>query len=103
MLKEQLSGLTLALIDEVTVETFSFTGDHVAATLGTLNGAICAPLLELRINSPASLTIHGQGFEIVWENIICSGQQLSVIRNGRPAIYRVEKRSDRRPQTRRLP
>ena len=87
MLKEKLDGLSVSISDETIIEDFTFVGDNIIATIGSANGAVCGPILNLQINNSSSLTIKGEGFEINWENIEITDDQINVIRNGKPAIY----------------
>lgn len=90
MLKEKLLGLSVSLIDESIVETFSFVSDHLAATIGTKGGPVCAPILSFEIVGPRSLHIVGQGFRISWDQGEIGPERLSVWRNGIPALYRID-------------
>jgi hypothetical protein len=103
MLNELLEGLKVTLNDENIVEDFTFSGDNVIATIGTVNGPVCAPILEFKINNPSSLTVKGQGFEISWESIQISDSQVSTIRNGKPAIYKIKGNFTPKQKERRLP
>jgi len=53
--------------------------------------------------APSSLTVKGQGFEIVWEEIDIGDDRESVVRNGRPAVYQIEARAPSRTASTRLP
>ena len=89
MLKEKLDGLSVSISDETIIEDFTFAGDNIIATIGLANGAVCGPILDLQIIDPSSLTIKGEGFEFNWENIEIFDDQIKVIRNGKPAIYKI--------------
>ncbi|MBF0274728.1 MAG: hypothetical protein HQK84_05805 [Nitrospinae bacterium] len=85
--ENKLIGLTVSLIDERLIETFSFTSDHVSATIGTKDGAVCAPILSFDAVRPDSVRIYGEGFEILWEDIEIGPVCVSVRRNGVPVVY----------------
>lgn len=93
MLKDKLLGLSVSLIDESIVEIFRFASDHLAATIGTKGGPVCAPILALEIVGPVSLRIVGQGFRISWDQVEIGPERLSVRRNGIPAQYRIDRQS----------
>lgn len=90
MLKDRLNGLKVELLDDEIFEQFTFYGDKVSATIGTVNGPVCAPILDLEENAPTSLQIQGQGFEFYWEDITISETQITTIRNGKAAIYKIQ-------------
>jgi len=89
MLIEILKGMSVSLNDGDVVEDLMFDGEIVFATIGEKNGAVCAPTLELEINSESSLTVKGHGFEINWECIEINNNQISTIRNGKHSIYQI--------------
>lgn len=90
MLKDKLQGLKLSLDDNDTVEVFHFGSNNVSATLGTVNGPVCAPILDFKITSESSILIEGQGIEITWESIEIGANELRTIRNGKKSVYIIQ-------------
>ncbi len=87
MLIEKLEGLKISLNDSNIVEVLTFGSNTVFAIIGKKNGAVCAPILELKIRNETSITINGQGFEINLENIDIKEDNISAIRNGNKTTY----------------
>ena len=103
MISKDLEGLKVSLNDERIVEDFQFAGDKVIATIGTKDGAVCAPILDLKIINPSALTIEGQGLAIKWEDVQITDSQILTIRNGKPAIYSIERKFIPEQRKRHLP
>lgn len=89
MVANELQGLEVARVDRDVVERFRFSPDHVSATLGHDNGAVCSPVLQLVILGADSARIHGDGFDVTWCEIKVGPESLNVLRNGAPAEYRI--------------
>jgi len=101
MLNKKLDGLQAELVDNERVETLSFNGGSISATLGVKNGAVTAPILEYKITGESSLEISGI-FSIKWENIEFEENRINVARNGEHVVYKITKISTKKQQ-RRLP
>lgn len=102
MLLEKIDGLYVSLVDENEIQDFSFGGDSVSATLGTQDGAVCAPILTAHEVDEATLIIKDQGIEIKWDNIEITDSSINVTRNGKPATYKITGKRPDLPK-RRLP
>ncbi len=102
MLLERIDGLKVSLVDENTIEVFSFGDDSVSATLGTKDGPVCGPILTAHEVDDASLIISDQSFEIKWDNVEITDSEIKVIRNGKSATYEITDKRPGRPK-RRLP
>jgi hypothetical protein len=87
--KIELEGLTVSLLDEVAIEDLSFHGNKASATLGTRDGPLCAPILEVLVTGPDSVQIKGQSVLIDWQGIKIGENEVQVVRNGRPSVYRI--------------
>jgi len=92
MLKSELKGLTLSIVDDSIIEDLSFSDDSVTATIGTNDGAVCAPVLNYEITGDDSLLIDKESFNIEWQKIEFGGNTITVIRNDAPAVYRIVSR-----------
>ena len=103
MIEKELEGLKVSISDKNIIEDFTFSGNRVIATMGTVDGAVCAPILELKILSPSSIAIKGQSFEITWEDIQISEKQITTTRNGKPAIDNIKEKIVSKERVRRLP
>ena len=103
MLKEELEGLNLSIIDEALIEDLGFTGNSVTATIGTKVGPVCAPLLEYEVTGNDSLVIDKESFNIQWNKIELKEDTVDVIRNGAPAVYKVVSKQSDASVKRRLP
>ena len=90
MLIKSLKGLNVSLKDNNVIQEFRFGDNSVAATIGTKDGAVCAPLLTLTINGDSSITMHGQSIELKWENIEINEKYISALCNGKPSIYDIK-------------
>lgn len=90
MLKEQLKNLKVSLIDNIIIEDFEFNEDKIHATIGTTNSHISARILNLKINTPSSITLDGQDIEINWDDIQISVTKISTLRNGKPVVYEIK-------------
>ena len=79
-LKEVLIGAQLTLIDEEAVEYFRFGRDnHVAVTLGTRSGAVCAPILIYRVTENGTVELGGGSPpSYIWEDVELHDGVLSV-------------------------
>ena len=98
MILEQLSGLSLELVDESLVEQLSFNGSSVSATLGEHAGAVYAPILEVHLNAEQELIFRGAAIDLCWAKIVLYANELVVMRNGQPATYKIlSRRLPRRP------
>lgn len=89
MLKARLEGLKVSLEDDTQVEDFSFHGDKVIAIIGTRDGELCAPILEMNVLDFDTLEIKGQGVITRWQKIRITGNEVQVIRNGQQSVYRI--------------
>ena len=103
MLKNELEGLKLSIIDETSIEDLGFSGDSVIATIGTKDGPVCAPLLEYEITGNDSLVIDKESFNIQWSQIELKEDTIAVIRNGTPTEYKVISRPSATNVKKRLP
>lgn len=85
-------GRRLALVSETDIETYRFqTTGHVAATLGTKNGPVCAPLLTYSVLSADSIRLlHSDDAAITWTNIEIDGDVLRTECEGRIKAFRIE-------------
>ena len=85
-------GRRLALISETDIETYRFQpAGHVAATLGTKNGPVCAPILAYSVLSADSIRlVHGDDVAITWTNIEIDGDVLRAECEGRVKTFRIE-------------
>ncbi|HPY40781.1 MAG TPA: hypothetical protein PLM98_09695 [Thiolinea sp.] len=101
MILDQLSGLTVELVDSLRYEHFTFLGSKVTASLGEKGGAICAPVLEVCVNAQQELTFTGANVELSWSKLVIQDHELVVVRNGQPAIYKILSRHS--PRKRYLP
>ncbi|WP_149981176.1 hypothetical protein [Pseudoalteromonas rhizosphaerae] len=89
MIKNKLEGLMLSIIDDTRIEDFCFTDNFVIATIGIKDGPIYAPVLDYEITGDESLIIDKDSFNIEWKQVVFEGNTISVIRNNKPALYRV--------------
>lgn len=89
MLKGKLEGLRLSIVDENIIEDLGFSGDSVIATIGTKDGAVCAPILDYEITGKDSLVIDKESFNIKWSQIEFAGDTITVIRNDSPTVYKI--------------
>lgn len=96
MLKNQLVGLKLSIVDEHIIENLSFYDDSISSTLGSVNGAVCAPILQFKIIAKDALVIDENGFNIQWNNIEINQHSISVNRNGKQAQYKIVSRVDKK-------
>ncbi len=92
MLKVKLEGLSLSIVDDTIVEDLCFTGDSVIATIGTKDGALCAPILDYEIIGNGSLVIDKDNFNIQWKRIEFVGETIEVVRNDTSAVYKIVSR-----------
>jgi hypothetical protein len=85
-------GRRLALVSETEIETYRFqAAGHVAATLGTTNGPVCAPLLAYDVLSADSIRlVHGDDVAIIWTNIEIDGDVLRAECDGRIKTFTIE-------------
>ena len=90
MLIKKLKGLNVSLKDNNVIQEFRFGDNFVAATIGTKDSAVCAPLLALTINGDSSIRMHGQSIEFKWENIEINKKYISTLCNGKPSIYAIK-------------
>ncbi len=75
----------LELMDDDVLEKFRFIdGRHVAATIGTKDGALCGPVLYYRINGEDSVEIRDDGGRVWfrWERLVLDGGTLHVTCGG---------------------
>ncbi len=93
MLEQELDGLRAELIDDESVEVFSFNGSSIAATLGTKSGPVTAPIVDYEVTGINSIIIRGL-FPIIWENIEFNEGFIRVKRNGSNATYKTTKREN---------
>ena len=100
MLLGKIDGLKVSLVDENKIEVFSFRGDSVSATLGTIDGPVCAPILTVHEVDDASLIISDQSFEIKWNNVEITDSAIKVMRNGKSATYEITGTRPERPNIR---
>ena len=80
ILRDKLPGAELALQDEDIVEHFRFHGadDGVAATLGSVSGPVCGPLLHYFITDDAKVVISDQSSILfTWEQVELSDSVLT--------------------------
>ena len=103
MLKDELEGLRLSIVDETIIEDLGFSGDSVIATIGTKNGAVCAPVLDYEVTGNDSLVIDKESFNIQWSQIEFREDTVAVIRNEAPAEYKIVSKSDSAAAKRSLP
>jgi hypothetical protein len=85
-------GRRLALVSETDIEIYRFQpAGHVAATLGTTNGPVCAPLLVYSVLSADSIRlVHSDGAAITWTNIEIERDVLRAEREGRIKTFTIE-------------
>ncbi|MBU1311471.1 MAG: hypothetical protein KKE30_18270 [Gammaproteobacteria bacterium] len=76
-------------MDEIAIEDLSFHGNNASATLGTTNGPLCAPILQVFVTGPDSIQIKGQSLLIDWQSIKVTENEVQVVRNGRPSVYKI--------------
>jgi hypothetical protein len=84
-----IKGLKVSLMSQDSVEDFTFHGDCVSATIGSNNGPLCAPILEVVVTGHDSIDIKGAGISIEWQRIVTTESEVNVIRNGQPAVYKI--------------
>lgn len=92
MLKGKLEGLKLSIVDDVIVEDIVFSGDLITSTIGIRDGAICAPILTFEVTGDDSLVIDKEHFNIKWKQVSIMEDIMSVIRNGKPTVYKIVSR-----------
>lgn len=102
MPQNKLEGLTVSLLDDVAVEDLYFHGNKVRATIGVLNGPLCAPIFEIVVTGPDSIKIQRQSLLIEWQSIKVTENEVQVVRNGRPSVYKITGK-DQTKQKGRLP
>lgn len=85
-------GPRLVLISETDIETYRFQpAGHVAATLGTKNGPVCAPILAYSVLSADSIRlVHSDEVAMTWTNIEIDGDVLRAECQGRVKTFRIE-------------
>ncbi len=103
MLKGKLEGLRLSIVDETIIEDLGFSGDSVIATIGTKDGAVCAPILDYEITGNDSLVIDKESFNIQWNQIEFGDDTITVIRNDAPTLYKIVSRPGATTAKRKLP
>ena len=91
MLEKELDGMRAELIDDESVEVFSFGGSSIAATFGSKSGPVAAPIIDYEVTGTNSIIIRGL-FPIIWENIEFNVGYLKVKRNGCDVTYKTTKR-----------
>jgi hypothetical protein len=93
-IKSKIFGLHAELIDDQRYEVFLFGEEHVSATIGTVNGSIAAPVYDYEIVSDSEIHIMSGG--ICWSDIRFDGDRLYVKRNGKPSIYKISFRFNKK-------
>ena len=95
---DDLLQARLELRDPVILEQFWFTDDqHVTATIGEKNGAVCGPILAYRITDQDVVVIGDDNTDWYhWEDIRVEGNLLHVHCDGRTKVFTIERQKPRR-------
>ncbi|WP_440225203.1 hypothetical protein ACQQ2N_08105 [Dokdonella sp. MW10] len=85
-------GCTLRLRSTSVIEAYRFNDDgHVAATLGTVDGPVCAVVLAYRVSGDGALDLEGAGLHEAWRAIHVSRDEVSVERHGTRIVFAIER------------
>ena len=103
MAKLKLDGLRISIVDDIIVEQLGFIGKNVVATIGSKEGAVCAPILEYKITGEGSLVIDPGNFNIVWSKVEIGENEISTLRNGVPTKYTIVSKPEDSKNARKLP
>ncbi len=83
---------TLRLRSPSMIEAYRFHDDgHVAATLGTVDGPVCAVVLAYRILGDDALALEGAGLHEAWRAIRVSRDEVSIERDGTRMVFAIER------------
>lgn len=85
-------GCTLRLQSTSVIEAYRFNDDgHVAATLGTVDGPVCAVVLAYRVSGDDALELEGAGLHEAWCAIRVSRDEVSIERDGTRVVFAIER------------
>ncbi len=83
---------TLRLRSSSMIEAYRFHEDgHVAATLGTVDGPVCAVVLAYRASGDDAVEIEGAGLHETWRTIRVSRDEVSIERDGTRVVFAIER------------
>ncbi len=88
-----LIGQRIDLVSDTLVNSYHFhAAGHVAATIGTTNGPLAAPVFSYRVLSSDSLEIVDSNQRIErWTGIRVEGELLHLERDGQPMTFTIRK------------